>query len=245
MNETVIVGPTGKNEPLSPFVMGCNVMGPVYGPLNVIVPPPLQLMSMDIVTDCEEVVLVVGLLCGWGAADAPGVHISAAIISTMLVSSDTLHALHRKRVIRRSARARCGLSRLLCCRGPVIAPPCTDSGRLRLRTQKTTGLHNCWPVAPLARHERRCPNTRPWVIAAIARLLMAGTSPTCGVRVYERQRHKKPAARIAGRLHHWLGADSGAQVPSARHRRHQYAVVGIVAVWQVRHYREQPAAFRD
>jgi hypothetical protein len=111
--------------------------------------------------------------------------------------------------------------------------------------KKTTGLHNCWPVAPLARHERRCPNTRPWVNAAIARLLMAGTSPTCGVRVNERQRHKKPAARIAGRLHHWLGADSGAQVPSARHRRHQYAVVGIVAVWQVRHYREQPAAFRD
>jgi hypothetical protein len=84
-------------------------------------PPPLQLMSIDaIMTDCDEVVddVVDGLLCGWGAADALGVHISAAIISTMLVSSETLHAPHRKRANRRSVRGRCGLDPVFRCPGP-------------------------------------------------------------------------------------------------------------------------------
>jgi hypothetical protein len=135
LNETVIVGPMGKNEPLSPLVMGCNVIVPVYGPLSVMVPPPLQLMSIDeIVTDCDELVLVDELEdvlvlvcpCGWGAADALGVHMSAVIISTMLASSDTLHALHRKRVSRRSARGRRGLSLLPFCRGPCLVVICSS-----------------------------------------------------------------------------------------------------------------------
>jgi hypothetical protein len=103
--------------------MGCNVIVPVYFPLSVMVPPPLQSMLIDpMLTDCDELVLdevVVGLLWGGGAAEALGVHISAAIISTMLASSVMLHALHRKRVSRRSACGRSGVCPVLFrCPGP-------------------------------------------------------------------------------------------------------------------------------
>jgi hypothetical protein len=78
----------------------------------------------ELLLDREEVLLVLVCPCGWGAADALGVHISAAIISTMLVSSETLHALHRNRVVRWSARERCGLSLLPFCRGPCRVVTC-------------------------------------------------------------------------------------------------------------------------
>ena len=69
----------------------------------------MQLMLIAMVTDDDELLLVLVCPCGWGAADALGVHISAAIISTMLVSSETLHALHRNRVSRWGDRRRRGV----------------------------------------------------------------------------------------------------------------------------------------